>query len=771
MKDFFVSYNQADQHWAEWIAWHIEESGLAVILQSWDFRPGSNFALEMHSATQAAQRTIAVLSPDYLNAPFTLAEWAAAFAQDPTARQGKLLPVRVRACDPSGLLKQIIYIDLVGLAEEEAKTKLLNGISLVRAKPYAAPSFPGTRPIVEPSIAAVPKSDCTQILHLSDFQFGCTNDELLHIELLSSLTRDIPIGKGTTDRMDSVVISGDIVFSGKDQEYSLAEKLLTRFFADLNIAPSTNCFLVPGNHDVDWLSIGPADNYIIDQFTSEEDIARVFSHPPTMELLSSRLGRFYEFAGSLLGRARGWRRDRPWRVDVQQRSGLRIATIQLNSAWAVGPNRSRPMIGEFQVREALTEAEGADFRVWIVHHGFATLNQIERSRVLDLLSREPGVDFVYSGHLHSTATFARTSGTSQVYELSSGPIYPGWHDPSCSITRIWPATNTAEVQFFHFDKHRRTWTPAGAAHSLLLNTGLEVAGTPVIVHPMSRIDMTATQNRSTEDKRLVTKQPTVSSVTEVQLRQELSHKKSVLILTAVATELREVLNFLDPLPEKNAILRGHIGQETYYVGKYGAEAAIVTMCGTGAIGRDAIILATQQAVTAFNPIAIIMIGIAFGKDPETQDLGDVLVASQVISYEQQRIGGTQTVHRGTIAQTGPVLLNRFRQALDWHFEDMDGRQVHVSFGPLLSGEKLVDHKMFRDELFGAFPQAIGGEMEGAGLYAVAARTGTEWIMVKAICDWADGQKSDDSQPLAARAAASLVHHVLLDSTILEALKA
>jgi hypothetical protein len=37
-----------------------------------------------HSASQAAERTIAVLSPDCPEAPYTLAEWAAAFAEDAT---------------------------------------------------------------------------------------------------------------------------------------------------------------------------------------------------------------------------------------------------------------------------------------------------------------------------------------------------------------------------------------------------------------------------------------------------------------------------------------------------------------------------------------------------------------------------------------------------------------------------------------------------------------------------------------------------------------
>ena len=65
MKDFFVSYNRADRSWAEWVAWQLEEAGYAVVIQAWDFRAGSNFVLQMQGASADAERTIAVLSPNY----------------------------------------------------------------------------------------------------------------------------------------------------------------------------------------------------------------------------------------------------------------------------------------------------------------------------------------------------------------------------------------------------------------------------------------------------------------------------------------------------------------------------------------------------------------------------------------------------------------------------------------------------------------------------------------------------------------------------------
>lgn len=142
MKDFFISYNRADKGWAEWIAWQLDEASYSTIIQAWDFHPGSNFVLEMQKATTEAQRTIAVLSPDYLNSLFTQPEWAVAFAQDPTGAKRTLLTVRVRECELKGLLSQIVYVDLVGLDETAARETLLAGVQTERAKPKTAPVFP-----------------------------------------------------------------------------------------------------------------------------------------------------------------------------------------------------------------------------------------------------------------------------------------------------------------------------------------------------------------------------------------------------------------------------------------------------------------------------------------------------------------------------------------------------------------------------------------------------------------------------------------------------
>jgi hypothetical protein len=149
-KDFFISYNRADREWAEWIAWTLEEAGYSTILQAWDFRPGSNFVLEMQRAAQEADRLIAVLSPDYLAAGFPQAEWASAFAEDPQGLKRRLVPVMVRQCEPPGLLATVVQIRLYDLDRDRARETLIAGVDPGRAKPLTEPSFPG-RPSPEPN--------------------------------------------------------------------------------------------------------------------------------------------------------------------------------------------------------------------------------------------------------------------------------------------------------------------------------------------------------------------------------------------------------------------------------------------------------------------------------------------------------------------------------------------------------------------------------------------------------------------------------------------
>jgi nucleoside phosphorylase len=236
----------------------------------------------------------------------------------------------------------------------------------------------------------------------------------------------------------------------------------------------------------------------------------------------------------------------------------------------------------------------------------------------------------------------------------------------------------------------------------------------------------------------------------------------VLIVTATDIETKTVIaEFQKELGQP--FVRRFIGPKTYfYLGNLGGAHTFLVRSEMGGGGPGGSMLTVAESILALRPAAIIMVGIAFGVDPQKQRIGDILVARQLLAYELQLVwadpsGNVVIYPRGERPPASPRLLDRFRGGgVDWK-----GARVH--FGLVLSGDKLVNHQDFRDQLRKLEPEAIGGEMEGAGLYAVAQQQGVDWILVKAICDYADGHKDLNRarrQQTAARNAIRFVIHVL-----------
>jgi hypothetical protein len=78
----------------------------------------------------------------------------------------------------------------------------------------------------------------------------------------------------------------------------------------------------------------------------------------------------------------------------------------------------------------------------------------------------------------------------------------------------------------------------------------------------------------------------------------------------------------------------------------------------------------------------------------------------------------------------------------------------------------MDNLDYRSQLIEFEREAIGGKMEGAGLYVANSDHKVDWIVVKAICDWGDGRKGTSKaarQKKAAKNAADLLSHAFQGS--------
>ncbi len=157
---FFISFNANDRGKAEWIAWVLREAGHEVAIHTWELSAGDNIPLWMNERLAWADRLIAVVSPDYVEAAYSAMEWAQSVWGDPGGRDGKTIPVVVRATELPALLSTLRRIDLTGVDEAEARRRLLDGISqpappVVRPRfQPAPPTTPEQGPLAKPAFVA-----------------------------------------------------------------------------------------------------------------------------------------------------------------------------------------------------------------------------------------------------------------------------------------------------------------------------------------------------------------------------------------------------------------------------------------------------------------------------------------------------------------------------------------------------------------------------------------------------------------------------------------
>jgi tetratricopeptide (TPR) repeat protein len=141
--DVFVSHAGRDRPWAEWVAWQLEDAGLSVELDYWDWKAGENFVARMSEALRSCKSMVALFSEAYFEpVRWTTQEWTAALVlakQDPV----RFVPVRIEDVSVPEILGPILAPALFGLPANEARAELLRAVH-GPVRPRQEPSFPGS---------------------------------------------------------------------------------------------------------------------------------------------------------------------------------------------------------------------------------------------------------------------------------------------------------------------------------------------------------------------------------------------------------------------------------------------------------------------------------------------------------------------------------------------------------------------------------------------------------------------------------------------------
>lgn len=233
---------------------------------------------------------------------------------------------------------------------------------------------------------------------------------------------------------------------------------------------------------------------------------------------------------------------------------------------------------------------------------------------------------------------------------------------------------------------------------------------------------------------------------------------------ANGTESRAVLARMTPLPGQQGLEQIAIdGLGTVFIGQLSGMACAHILVPMGVLSA----VRLTAAIVRLEPTLVVEVGVAWGADADKQKLGDVLVASRIVSYASNtkvQPNGDEE-HRDL---TYEHLDNGWRDQLHTALVHPSSKlQANVHYGPILSAGYLLKNARRKAELITYARNhghvVIGGDMESFSLAAAANTTNNRslhWLWIKGVCDHATAEKEDGWQDYAAARAALVLEELL-----------
>jgi len=297
-------------------------------------------------------------------------------------------------------------------------------------------------------------------LQLSGFIFHAERSSD-HEIVLTSLIRDVIETMPQQELSPDVVfITGDIAYTGRAEEYRQARDFFEVLAERLGHEPEKQWFVAPGNHDVDRSRIKPLDLAMRGSL-HHNSRGEILEDPEAWERFSARQRDFLSFTRELLGGHREWQAQSPWQTTRLKIRGEDIAVLCLNSAWScqADDDRGKLLLGEPQVRQALTEANGASLKVALMHHPFDWLDPHDQKMAKSILRGPYGVQLLLRG-TGNDLTF-RWGPDHRCLEIGSGPCWPmAEPKPTVVLGRLLPGEKASRLYAWSFsDRDGGCWLP------------------------------------------------------------------------------------------------------------------------------------------------------------------------------------------------------------------------------------------------------------------------------------------------------------------------
>ncbi len=238
------------------------------------------------------------------------------------------------------------------------------------------------------------------ILHISDIHVSCDLNRGMPSHKLKQLLKDLITDLASYQKIDLILITGDIANSGAVDEYNLfndvfLNPLLEELSLDFN-----KVIVAPGNHDLNRVAWKASDKAVKDNLLANVDQSKVQAileeivHDDSCKRIDAFL-KFREHIDSTKSKSKLL--SNPI-FSVYEIDGVGIGVI--NSAWlAYEGDYGKLLIGEWQVRQVLKSLERYKQKILVLHHPLDWLHPDDRRVVSDLILRA-SVKSMFYGHMH-----------------------------------------------------------------------------------------------------------------------------------------------------------------------------------------------------------------------------------------------------------------------------------------------------------------------------------------------------------------------------------
>lgn len=289
------------------------------------------------------------------------------------------------------------------------------------------------------------------IVHLSDLHIKENNSEFISFADPISRAVATQISQGDTVVL---LVTGDIAFSGKSTEYSIAEKFIKKL---TSISELKRCYILtcPGNHDNDHSGDVSVRESVLkdikDKTPSEQHINVCVS-------VQKEYNKFRKMIESDCYSSTNLNT-----VFEIEDSGKFFAINAINTAYCCKKDCS---LGDIFVPDEIFDIDvmQPEYKIAVMHHTPNWFTSEDQRRLRSTLNKN--YDLVFSGHEHELGQYAmNVKGNMNTEFVEGGQLSDVAHNlpPSFNVVKIDSANNLIKLAEFIYDRKEKIFRQQGSS--------------------------------------------------------------------------------------------------------------------------------------------------------------------------------------------------------------------------------------------------------------------------------------------------------------------